>query len=154
LIVPLYVVSLCTSYLLTYSAGLWSKHPLVDNVEGVMLDVGFGAFAVVGALLVARRPTNAIGWIMASIGLMVPIFNTGAAYATYVMVTRGRPDALAVFGAWCANWFWFPMLALALVYLPMLFPDGRLLSRRWLPFAVVGGIGPGGSPSSGRWPTH
>jgi hypothetical protein len=34
------------------------------------------------------------------------------------------------------------MLALALVYLPMLFPDGRLLSRRWLPFAVIGGIGP------------
>lgn len=57
------------------------------------------------------------------------------------MATRDRPDALAVFGAWCANWFWFVMLALALVYLPMLFPDGRLLSRRWLPVAVIGGTG-------------
>jgi hypothetical protein len=64
-----------------------------------MLDAGFCAFAVVGALLVARRPTNAIGWIMASIGLMVQIFTTGAAHATYVMVNQGRPDALAVFGA-------------------------------------------------------
>jgi hypothetical protein len=34
------------------------------------------------------------------------------------------------------------MLALALVYLPMLFPDGRLLSHRWLPFAVIGVIVP------------
>ena len=68
-----------------------------------MLSVGFGAFAVVGALLVVRRPTNTIGWILAAIGLMVAIFNAGGSYATYVMVTRGRPDALAVFGAWVAN---------------------------------------------------
>jgi hypothetical protein len=54
--------------------------------------------------------------------------------------TRGRPDALAVFGAWVANCYWFLMLALALIYLPMLFPDGRLLSRRWLPVAVIGGV--------------
>ena len=141
LIVPLYVASLCTSNFLTYSVDPWSSRPLIDNVQGVMLDVGFGAFAVVGALLVTRRPSNAIGWIMASIGLMVPIFNTGASYATYEMATRGRPDPPAVFGAWAANWFWFVMLALALVYLPMLFPDGRLLSRRWLPVASIGGIG-------------
>ena len=32
------------------------------------------------------------------------------------------------------------MLALALIYLPMLFPDGRLLSRRWLPVAALAGI--------------
>jgi hypothetical protein len=38
-----------------------------------------------------RRPTNAIGWIMAAPGLMVPIFSAGGAYATYVMATRGRP---------------------------------------------------------------
>jgi hypothetical protein len=32
------------------------------------------------------------------------------------------------------------MLALALIYLPLLFPDGRLPSRRWLPIAVFAGI--------------
>ena len=141
LIVPLFVVSLSAYYFFAYSVEPWSNTSLVHTVEGVMADLGFGAFAVVGALLVARRPANAIGWIMASIGLMVPIFNTGTSYAIYVMTTRGRPNSLAVFGAWCANWYWFLMLALALVYLPMLFPDGRLLSRRWLPFAIIGGIG-------------
>jgi hypothetical protein len=141
LIVPLYIASLSASYFFRFSIEPWSKSSLVDNVEGVMPDVGFGAFAVVGALLVARRPANAIGRIMASIGLMEAIFTTGTAYATYVMATRDQPDALAVFGAWCANWFWFVMLALALVYLPILFPDGRLLSRRWLPVAVTGGTG-------------
>jgi hypothetical protein len=117
-----------------------SDDEVVDNVAGVMLGVGFGAFAVVGALLVVRRPANAIGWILAAIGLMVSIFNAVGGYATYVMATRGRPDALAVLGAWVANCYWFLMLALALIYLPMLFPDGRLLSRRWLPVAVLGAI--------------
>ena len=141
-IVPLYLAGLFTSYLLTYSVEPRSDTSLLDNVQGVMLDLGFGAFALVGTLLVARRPSNAIGWIMASIGLMVPVFNTGSAYAAYVMATRGRPDALAVFGAWCANWYWWLMLALVLIYLPILFPDGRLISRRWLPFALLGGMGP------------
>ncbi|CAN5758647.1 hypothetical protein BH18ACT11_BH18ACT11_14690 [soil metagenome] len=149
LIVPLYVAGDCAYYFLTYSVHPWSESSVVEHVQGMIFDAGFGAFAVVGALLVARRPANAIGWIMASIGLMVPVFNTGGAYATYVTATRGRPDALAVFGAWCANWYWFVMLALALVYLPMLFPDGRLISRRWLPFAVIGGIGSLGVASLG-----
>jgi hypothetical protein len=37
----------------------------------------FGAFALVGALLVVRGTTNAIGWILAAIGVMVSIFNAG-----------------------------------------------------------------------------
>jgi hypothetical protein len=139
LIVPLYMAGACAYYLLTISAGFWDGDAVVDNVAGVMLSVGFGAFAVVGALLVVRRPTNAIGWILAAVGLMVSIFNADGGYAAYVMATRGRPDVLAVFGAWVANCYWFLMLALALIYLPMLFPDSRLLSRRWLPVAVIGG---------------
>jgi hypothetical protein len=140
LIVPLYLAGVCAYYFLTISAGFWDDDAVVDNVAGVVLSVGFGAFAVVGALLVVRRPTNAIGWLLAAVGLMVSIFSAGSGYATYVIAIRGRPDALAVFGAWAANCYWFLMLALALIYLPMLFPDGRLLSRRWLPVAVIGGI--------------
>ena len=140
LIVPLYVAGTCAYYLLVYGAGLWNQDAVVENLAGVMLSVGFGAFAGVGALLVLRRPTNAIGWILAAIALMVSTFGAGGGYATYVVATRGRPDALAVFGAWAANCYWFLMLALALIYLPVLFPDGRLLSRRWLPVAVLAGI--------------
>ncbi|MDP8947350.1 MAG: hypothetical protein M3N09_04520 [Actinomycetota bacterium] len=136
MIVPLYVAGICTSYVLQRRAGL-----LDDNsVENAALLVGFSAFAVVGALLVAKRPTNAIGWIMAAVA-MVSIFLAGDSYAAYVMVTRGQPDALAVVGAWIGSWYWLLLLALVLVYLPLLFPDGRLPSRRWLPVAVLAGIG-------------
>jgi hypothetical protein len=77
LIVPLYVAGTCAYYLLMISAGFWDGEAVLDNVTGVMLGAGFGAFAVVGALLVVRRPTNAIGWILAAIGVMVSIFNAG-----------------------------------------------------------------------------
>ena len=98
-IVPIYLAGTCAYYLLTYSAGLSDEDAVVENVQGAMLSVGFGSFAVVGALLVARRPTNALGWIMGAIGLMVSTFGAGGGYAAYVITTRGSPDALAVFGA-------------------------------------------------------
>ena len=137
LVVVVYVAGLFASNWLERSAGLPNRTPVDDAV----LQVGFGAFAVVGALLVARRPDNAIGWIMASVALMVAIFHTGDTYTAAVMVTRGRPDALAVVGAWVGNWYWYLLLVLVVIFVPLLFPDGRLPSRRWLPVAVLPGIG-------------
>jgi hypothetical protein len=137
LIVPLYVTGICANYLLERSAGLPNEH----SVDDVVLWVAFGTYAVVGAVLVSKRPTNLIGWIMAVVALMVAIFPVGGTYATYVMVTRGQPDALAVVGAWAGSWYWYVLIALAVIYLPLLFPDGRLPSRRWFPVAVVPGIG-------------
>jgi cell division protein FtsL len=137
LIVPLYVVGLCTTFLLERRAGL----PNLDSVDDAAQFIGFGAFAVVGALLVAKRPTNVIGWIMAVVALLLMAFRAGGAYAAYVVATRGQPDALAVFGAWIGHWAWGFILALTVIYLPLLFPDGKLPSRRWLLVAVLGGIG-------------
>jgi hypothetical protein len=134
----LYAAGICTAFVLQRRTGLQTNENQVENVAQI---VGFGAFAVVGGLLVAKRPTNTISWIMATIALMVGIFLAGDAYAAYVMVTRSQPDALAVVGAWIGSWYWYLALALALVYLPLLFPDGRLPSRRWLPVAVLAGIG-------------
>jgi hypothetical protein len=142
LIVPLYVVGVCATYLLERGAGLREEAGLIGIIETALLNVGLGAFAVVGALLVVRRSANPIGWIMVAIAFMLSVCLPGGYYATYVMLTRGQPDPLAVFGAWIFNCFWFLLLALTFVYLPLLFPDGRLLSRRWLPVAVLAGIPP------------
>ena len=69
MIVVLYAVGVCASQVLQRLAGLPNENP----IENVALLVGFGAFAVVGALLVARRPANAVGWVMAAVGLMLGI---------------------------------------------------------------------------------
>ena len=135
--------------LVVYAVGIavtaWLERRLAlpgeNSLEDVVLIVGFGMFAVVGALLMAKRSENPIGWIMISVALMVGVFPALETYAAYVMATNGEPDALAVVGAWANSWYWYLILALVFVYLPLLFPDGRLLSRRWLPVAVLPGIG-------------
>ena len=137
LVVVVYVAGVTASNWLERSAGLPNRTPVDDAV----LQVGFGAFAVVGALLVAKRPANAVGWIMASVAIMVAVFHTGDTYTAAVMVTRGRPDAVAVVAAWIGNWYWYLLLVLVVIFVPLLFPDGHLPSRRWLPVAVLPGIG-------------
>jgi len=146
MIVALYVAGVCIGYVLQSSAGLPDEQP----VENAVLRVGFGAFAVVGALVVAKRPTNLIGWIMATIGLMIGVFQAGDAYTAYVMVTRGQPDALAIVGAWIGSWYWFVVLTLALIYLPLLFPEGRLPSRAGSRSPCSRGLGCWALSSSGR----
>lgn len=140
-VVPLYVAGICAFFWLERLVGVSGGDP----AEGAIIAVGFGAFAVVGALLVAKRPANPIGWILASVALMVGLFPAGDAYAAYVMTTQGRPDTLAILGAWMQSWYWYLLLGLTFVYLPLLFPDGRLPSRRWLPVALLAGVGISGS---------
>jgi hypothetical protein len=134
LTMPAFTVGIVSTILLEKKIGL------TTSFEDILILIGFGAFAVVGSLLIIRRPENSISWIMALNGLIVGVFPPLELYAAYVMTTTGRPNALAVFGAWANDIYWIPLLILTLIYLPLLFPNGKLLSRRWLPVAVLPGI--------------
>jgi hypothetical protein len=134
-VVTLYVAGMAGLILLERRFGLQGQ----DSVEDLATLGGLGMFAVVGALLVAKRPANPIGWIVSAASLVVPVA-AGETYAAYVMTTRGRPDWLAVVGVWANSWYWFVFIALAFIFLPLYFPDGRLLSRRWLPLVVLAGV--------------
>jgi hypothetical protein len=101
--------------------------------------LAFTAFMVVGAVIVAHRPGNPIGWLFSTIGLLTATGTLALEYAEYAYLTR--PGALpgAILAAWY-QWWWLPMFALILVFTPLLFPTGRLLSARWRPVAVVAAV--------------
>jgi hypothetical protein len=110
-----------------------------DLLDGSGLLIAFGLFAATGAVLVARVPENRVGWILSGIALTVGVLPAAEAYAGYVMVTRGTPNALATFGAWANGIYWVPLLAATLIFVPLLFPDGHLPSPRWRrPVLLVG----------------
>ena len=111
-----------------------------DPASFGLLVLGFGAFMVVGALVVAHRPRNPIGWIFSAIALLAFTGGVAGEYATYALVTRPGSLPGATLAAWYASWPWYPALALALVFTPLLFPTGRLLSPRWWPVAWLAGV--------------
>ena len=119
-------------------------NPGLDPVEGGLLLVGFTLFAAMGALLIHQRPRNPLGWLLSGTALLLAWSAAGDQYAAWVMTTRGEPDVLAVLGAWLQSWYWMAVLGMLVVGLPLLFPDGRLPSRRWRVAAVLGLVGTGG----------
>ncbi len=99
--------------------------------ESVTIMLAFSVYLVVGLLLVARRPENRLGWVLAAIGIMTCAGVLAESYARLALVERPEPLAGAVLAAWIHNWYWFPLLVLIVLFVPMLFPTGRPLTPRW-----------------------
>jgi hypothetical protein len=103
--------------------------------------LAFAAFMAVGAIIVAHRPGNAVGWIFSAIGLLTAIGVLATEYAAYAARTRPSSPPGVVLAAWYSSWWWYPTLVLVLVFTPLVFPTGRLVSTRWRPVAVAAGVG-------------
>jgi hypothetical protein len=98
------------------------------------------AFSVVGALIASHRPENPIGWIFCAAALFQGLSISGYEYATYALITEPGSLPLGAEASWLGQWIWAPGLGLILVFLPLLFPDGRPPSRRWRWVAWLGGL--------------
>jgi uncharacterized membrane protein len=68
--------------------------------DGVALLLAFTAFMGVGAVIVARRPGNAIGWIFSAIGLLAATGWLAMEYAAYAYLTRPGSLPGAIWAAW------------------------------------------------------
>ena len=108
--------------------------------DTLTLYLAFTGFMVVGAVIVAKRPDNAIGWIFSTIGLLAATGALAQEYAGYAYVTRPGSLPGALLAAWYQQQWWVPMIVLIFVATPLLFPTGRLPSPRWRPAAAVAGV--------------
>jgi hypothetical protein len=109
----------------------------------VVLAIAAVAYAAVGRVITSRLPGNAIGWLLGLVGLSVAISTFTEQYALYGLVTaRGSVPAARLAGVVAGG---TASLTIALLFpLILLFPNGRLPSRRWRPvlwaiFVVVAG---------------
>ncbi len=89
-------------------------------------------YALAGALVASRLPRNPIGWMLLAIGIVLAL---GAVVDSNL---KGPDPPLRTLSAWLSEWTWYVWLTLAGIFLPLLFPDGRLPSRRWRPALWIG----------------
>jgi MFS family permease len=90
-----------------------------------------GVFGGVGALVALRHPRNAIGWLCLGVGVSAGLSQLTSGYAQYWTNGNGGTTALGQAAAMYASLSWMPFILVPATYVLLLFPDGRLLSRRW-----------------------
>jgi hypothetical protein len=101
------------------------------TLSDLLLWVPFLAFPIVGALIASRRPTNPIGWICLAAGLFWMLI--------FLWDSIPSPVSAPVMIDALTQWIWVPPVGLLGIYLILLFPDGKLPSRRWRPLAWFSG---------------
>jgi signal transduction histidine kinase len=98
-----------------------------SSAAGLVAILGMSS---VGALVAWRRPANRIGWLLLTIAFSAIFLDLPKLYAGVALyVHPGLPGAEWLF--WLSQIAWMFVFAQLLVLLPLWFPDGRLLSRRW-----------------------
>jgi hypothetical protein len=123
---------------------LLNEHTLGEifiTEEGIVIfAIWTVSFSVVGALIASQRPENPIGWIFLADGFCYGLLGAGDQYAIYALLTNPGALPLGAEASWLGQWIWAPGLGLSLVFLPLLFPDGRPPSHRWRPVGWLGGL--------------
>jgi hypothetical protein len=136
LMLAVFVVSLAVAVLLAVA----NRNLQRDPGFYLALIVAFTAFMAIGALIVAHRPENRVGWIFAAVGLLAALGTLATEYAQYAYLTRPGSLPGGSVAAWYEEQWWYPMLLLILVFIPLVFPTGRLLSARWCPVAAAAAL--------------
>jgi signal transduction histidine kinase len=97
--------------------------------------IAFTLFGIVGALLLSRLPGNRVGGLLL-FGAAVTAGSFAAGEVMTYLVRQGITDDPAVVAMGLGSSLgWLIGIFPVILFLPQLFPDGHLPSRRWLPFA-------------------
>src|SRR6266702_3918173 len=104
---------------------------LLQHLSSLLISIAFACFGTVGALIASQRPKNTIGWIFCIVGIGTGMTDFSGAYASFG-TTHGH---VLLPGSGIVNWLgdtiWPFNWGLMLVFLPLLFPNGHILTRRW-----------------------
>ena len=135
------VALLAAAYLVGRGAGLPDS---VTSPEALVLVPASLGFSVVGALILSRYPRHRLGLLYAGTATAMAGAMFAFAYAWRGLVTApgSLPAALGV--GWVSAWIWTLGFSPAVTFGLLLYPDGRLPSRRWWPAALVSALAVGG----------
>ena len=102
------------------------------DLSGFEVPIALG-YAWMGCVLLARRPGHPMGPLLCLIGLATAFTGFLFAYARYTVVHSPGSLPFATASLWANTWAYAPAASLTGLVLPLVFPEGRLLSPRWRP---------------------
>jgi len=91
------------------------------------------AYAWMGCVLLARRPGHPMGPLLCLIGLADAFATVPYTYARYTLVHSPGSLPFSAAAVWVNTWAYAPATSLGGMVLLLVFPEGRLLSRRFRP---------------------
>ena len=92
-------------------------------------------YALIGALIVSHSRARLIGWMFCGAALSFGFSSFAGQYAIQSLVVAPGTLPFGQAMAWFGFWTDMPGIAVIALFLPLLFPDGRLPSTRWKPVA-------------------
>jgi hypothetical protein len=104
--------------------------------DQIVISLGIIGAPILGGLIASRRPRNAYGWLWLGFGLGLASQSLAMSYEAYTLVVE--PESLAALRTISPVLELGAQVALTLVpLLLLLFPTGRLPSRRWRPLPWI-----------------
>ena len=130
-----------------------------DPYEASFAIVGVSS-TIVGGVVASRRATNPVGWLFLGGALGTVVHVLAGEYAVYGIITNPGALPLPHAMAWLSSATFAIGPVIDFILIPLYFPDGRLVSRRWglvgwfsvaslLLFTVLFAIAPGGEAIDG-----
>jgi hypothetical protein len=139
--VPFGALNVALSVFSVLFAGLIGFSSLTFVLEVLWGPALVVSFSVVGAIVASHRPGNPIGWIFLAVGFSEGLAVFAYSYSEYAHISEsGSSLPGAALSSLLGQLFWVPGFILLFTYAPLLFPDGRLPSRRWRPVAWISAV--------------
>jgi len=97
---------------------------------------------LIGALIVVGDRRHLLAWLLIVGGVFLAVYNFAAQYAPLALGLTWRRLSLpgGDLASWLTGWTNVPGIVILAVFVILLFPDGRLPSRRWRPVAWAGAV--------------
>lgn len=112
----------------------------LDSQDGFLFLI-VGVFATVGVLIASSPLRNALGWIYCGVAVLAGLGALAQSYAAFWLGGGSTPLLVGQIATVYAESAWIGWVLVPATFLLLLFPNGRLLSRRWGIVAWCAGVG-------------